>query len=55
MKIKLNPAEKAEMLIAWKTGILDTDKIEALKDLEPAKRLTPKEAADYIRYLEANY
>lgn len=55
MIVKLNQTERAELLKAWRTGILDTSKIKALNVLQPAKRLTKEEAAELLKSLEKDY
>lgn len=59
MKIKLNNAERLEMLKAWKSGILDTDCIKQIKSLvekhEPARTLTKEEAKELGKDIEKEY
>lgn len=55
MIIQLSAKERAEMLIAWKTGKLDTSKIERLKHFDPPRRLTAKEAAEILTHLNDEY
>lgn len=59
MKIKLNNAERLEMLKAWKSGTLDTDCIKQIKDLvekhEPARTLTKEEAKELWKTIEKEY
>lgn len=54
MIIQLSAKERAEMLKAWKTGKLDTSKIERL-NFDPPRRLTVKEAAEILTHLNDEY
>lgn len=52
MKIKLSSKERAEVLKAWKTGELDTSKIERLKTLDnKMKPMSIEEAKRIINEL----
>lgn len=59
MKIKLNNAERLEMLKAWKSGYLDTDRIKQLKVITeksgPARTLTKEEAKELWKSIEEEY
>lgn len=59
MKIKIEREEKIVLLKALKDGFIDTDKIPQLKkELDkalPARLLTKKEAAEYLKKLEHEY
>lgn len=59
MKIEINRAEKLELLNALQSGILDTDKIPALKTIidnaKPARILSKQEAKELLKDIENNY
>lgn len=59
MKIKLNNTERLELLKAWKSGILDTDRIKQLKEMvekySPARTLTKEEAKELWKSIEEEY
>lgn len=59
MKIKLNNIERLEMLKAWKSGCLDTDRVKQLKDMveksSPARTLTKEEAKELWKRIEKEY
>lgn len=55
MKVQLSQADKAEILIAFRTGVLDTEKISGLKNYSSARRLTKEEAQELIWKLEKEH
>jgi len=59
MKIKLNNAERLEILKAWKSGYLDTARIKPLKEMVeksgPARTLTKEEAKELWKSIEEEY
>lgn len=59
MEIKLSREEKLELLRACQNGVLDTDKIVALKEVldlaKPARILTKAEMKELFSELEREY
>lgn len=59
MEIKLSREEKLELLRACQNGVLDTDKIAALKEVldlaKPARILTKAEMKELFNELEREY
>jgi len=57
MKIEISRAEKLELLKALQSGVLETDRIPALKLVldkrRPARVLTPAEAKEYLGWIES--
>jgi hypothetical protein len=56
MKFEIKRAEKLELLKAIQTGVMDTDRIPALKTeldkAKPARILTKEESKEFINQIE---